>query len=244
MRRAFVIFKRELTSCLAAPLTQVVIIAFIALAGFLTFFVGEFFERGEADLEPFFAFHPFLYLGLIPAVSMRLWAAERASGTIELLLALPVRRGEAIVGKFLAAWCVAGLALGLTFPLWLTVDFLGRPDNGAILAGYIGSWLMAGAMVAIGAAVSAATRDQFTAFAVTAAVICGLIAAGTPSVLGLFPGWAPPQLIDAVADASPSTHFAAISRGVIGLREVVYFASMILAFLGVNAILVGLAEAD
>ena len=243
MRRTVAIFTRELTGSFAAPPAQAAIAAFPVLAGFLTFWAADFFARGQADLQPFFAFHPFLYLVLVPALSARLWAGERAGGTLELLLTLPLRRGEAIIGKFLAAWCVAGLALGLTFPMWLTVNFLGRPDNGAILAGYIGSWLMAGAMLAIGAAVSAATRDQFAAFVVTAALLFGLIGAGTSTGLALF-GWAAPQVIDAVMAASPTRHFAAISSGVIALRDLAYFASTMIAFLGANAILVGLGEAD
>src|SRR5487761_1164892 len=164
MRNVLTIFRREFASYFATPLAYVFIVIFLVLAGVLTFFLGDFFERGQADLRPFFMFHPWLYLVLIPALSMRLWAEERKSGTIELFLTLPIRIGEAVLGKFLAAWCFAGIALFLTFPFWITVNFLGHPDNGVILASYAASWLMAGAILAIGAAISASTKNQVVAF--------------------------------------------------------------------------------
>ena len=244
MRRTITILNRELASYFATPLAYVFIIVFLVLAGVLTFFVGDFFERAQADLQSFFAFHPWLYLVLIPALSMRLWAEERKSGTIELFLTLPIRLAEAVLGKFLAAWVVAGIALALTFPFWITVNFLGDPDNGVILASYLASWLMAGAILAIGAAVSAATKNQVIAFVVTAALVFVLIAAGTSTVLGLFRGWAPAGLIDAVAGASIFGHFTAITRGVIDLRDLLYFASVMAAFLAANAIIVDLKKAD
>ena len=220
------------------------IVIFLVMAGILTFFVGNFFERGQADLQAFFTFHPWLYLVLIPALSMRLWAEERKSGTIELFLSLPIRLGEAVVGKFIAAWLFVGIALVLTFPFWLTVRFLGDPDNGVILASYLGSWLMAGAILAVGAAVSAATKNQVIAFVVTATLVFVLIAAGTPTVLGVLQGWAPDGLIRAVAGASLFGHFAAITRGVLDLRDLVYFVSVTIAFLGANVVLIDLLKAD
>ena len=244
MRRTLTIFRRELAGYFATPLAYVFSIIFLAMSGILTFFAGNFFERGQADLQSFFGFHPWLYLVLIPALSMRLWAEERRSGTIELFLTLPIRLAEAVLGKFLAAWCLAGIALALTFPFWLTVNFLGEPDNGVILASYLGSWLMAGAMLAIGGAVSAATKNQIIAFVVTAAIVFLLTAAGTTSVIGLLRGWAPQAVVDAVTAASLYRHFNGITRGVIELRDLVYFASMIVAFLGANAILVDLTKAD
>lgn len=244
MYRIAVIFKRELASYFTTPLAYVFIVIFLVLAGVLAFFVGDFFERGQADLQSFFAFHPWLYLVLIPALSMRLWAEERKSGTIELFLTLPIRLGEAVLGKFLAAWCFAGIALALTFPFWLTVNFLGEPDNGVILASYIASWLMAGAVLAIGAAVSAATKNQVIAFIVTAALVFVLTVAGTSTVLGLLRGWAPEGLIGAVAAASIFGHFTAITRGVVDLHDLVYFLSLMVAFLAANAILVDLKKAD
>jgi ABC-2 type transport system permease protein len=181
MRNVLTIFRREFASYFTTPLAYVFIIIFLVMAGMLTFFVGDFFGRGQADLQPFFAFHPWLYLVLIPALSMRLWAEERRSGTIELFLTLPIRMTEAVVGKFLAAWCFTGIALALTFPFWLTVNFLGNPDNGVILASYIGSWLMAGALLAVGAFISAATKNQVIAFVVTAAVAFVFTAISAPS---------------------------------------------------------------
>jgi ABC-2 type transport system permease protein len=242
--RIVAIFNRELAGYFATPLAYVFIIVFLLLAGILTFFVGHFFERGQADLQSFFTFHPWLYLVLVPALSMRLWAEERKSGTIELFLTLPIRLGEAVIGKFLAAWCFSGVTPLLTFPFWLTVNFLGEPDNGVILAGYAGSWLMAGAILAIGAAISATTKNQIIAFVVTAAGVFLLTAAGTSTVLGLFRGWAPPALVSAVADASLFGHFSAITRGVIEARDLVYFVSLTLAALAANAILVDLTKAD
>ena len=239
-----IICRRELSGYFATPLAYVFIVVFLVLAGVLTFFAGNFFERGQADLQSFFTYHPWLYLMLIPAVSMRLWAEERKSGTIELFLTLPIRLGEAVLGKFLAAWLFIGLALALTFPLWLTVLFLGDPDNGVILASYIGSWLMAGAILALGAAVSAATKNQIVAFIVSASLVFVLIAAGTPTVLGLFEGWAPEGLTRAVAGASIFRHFSAITRGVLDMRDLVYFLSLMVAFLGANAVLVDLMKAE
>jgi ABC-2 type transport system permease protein len=243
MRNIAVIFRREFVGYFTTPLAYVFIVIFLVMAGLLTFFVGNFFGRGQADLQPFFSFHPWLYLVLIPALSMRLWAEERRSGTIELFLTLPIHIAEAVIGKFLAAWCFAGVALALTFPFWLTVVYLGHPDNGVILASYIASWLMAGALLAVGAFVSAATKNQLIAFVVTAALAFLLIAAGTPAVLGALQGWAPDWLIQAIAQISFIGHFGALTRGVIDLRDIVYFASIIAAFLAANAILVDLEKA-
>src|ERR1700757_1130571 len=217
MRNILTIFRRELASYFATPLACVFIVIFLVMAGMLTFFLGNFFERGQADLQSFFSLHPWLYLVLIPALSMRLWAEERKSGTIELFLTLPIRMTEAVIGKFVAAWCFAGIALALTFPFWLTVNFLGRPDNGVILASYLGSWLMAGALLAIGACVSAMTKNQVIAFVVTVA--------GSSIVLGMLQGWAPDWLIRATAQTSFLGHFGAITRGVIDLRDGFYFLS-------------------
>ncbi len=175
---------------------------------------------------------------------MRLWAEERKSGTIELFLTLPIRIGEAVIGKFLAAWCFAGIALALTFPFWITVNILGRPDNGVILASYIGSWLMAGALLAFGGCISAITKNQIIAFIVTAVVAFLFTAAGSSVVLGALQGWAPDLLFRAAVGASVLGHFAAITRGVIDLRDLVYFVSVIVAFLAANAILVDLEKAE
>ncbi len=238
------IFRREFTSYFATPLAFVFIVIFLVLAGAFAFYLGGFYERSQADLAPFFNYHPWLYLFLIPALSMRLWAEERKSGTIELLSTLPVTVGQAVIGKFLAAWCFAGLALALTFPIWITVNYLGSPDNGAILAAYIGSLLMAGGFLAIGACISAATRNQVIAFIFTVVICFGFLLAGFPLVLGLFRGWAPQSIVDAVASLSFLTHFNSISKGVIDLRDLLYFGTLIAVWLGANAIVLDMKKAD
>ena len=244
MRSIATIFRRELASYFATPLAYVFIVIFLVLAGALTFFLGDFFERGQADLQPFFNFHPWLYLVLIPALSMRLWAEERKTGTVELFLTLPISIGAAVLGKFLAAWAFAGIALALTFPFWLTVNYLGAPDNGVILASYIGSFLMAGAFLAIGACLSAITKNQVIAFVVTTTVCFLFTVSGSPIVLGFLQGWAPAALVGTVASFSFFTHFTAITRGVIEARDAVFFVSVIAAFLFANAVLVDLKKAD
>ncbi|HEY0523878.1 MAG TPA: ABC transporter permease subunit [Stellaceae bacterium] len=244
MSSAATIFRRELASYFATPLAYIFIVIFLVLAGTLTFFVGAFFERGQADLQPFFNFHPWLYLVLVPALSMRLWAEERKSGTIELLLTLPISMSAGVLGKFLAAWAFAGIALILTFPLWITVNYLGSPDNGVILASYIGSFLMAGAFLAIGACLSALTKNQVIAFVITAAISFVFTVSGSPIVLGLFQSWAPDAVLRTLASFSFLTHFNAITRGVIDLRDAVFFASVIGIFLTANVVLVDLKKAD
>jgi len=244
MRVLNTIFRRELAAYFATPLAYVFIIIFLVLAGALAFFLGNFFERGRADLQSFFSFHPWLYLFLIPAIAMRLWAEERKTGTIELILTLPITIGQAVVGKFLAAWVFCGIALALTFPFWITVSVLGNPDHGVIIAGYIGSWLMAGAFLAVGSAVSAVTRNQVIAFVVAAALCFLMTVAGTPVVLGFFSSWAPAPLVDAIASMSFLTHFLSIVRGVIDAKDLIFFLSIIIAFLFVNTAIVELKKAD
>ncbi len=240
-----VLFQRELASYFATPVAYVFIVIFLALSMSFTFYLGGFYERGQADLLPFFNFHPWLYLFLVPAVSMRLWAEERKSGSIELLLTLPVRLMDAVLGKFFAAWVFVGIALLLTFPIWITVNYLGSPDNGAILAAYIGSWLMSGAFLAIGSCISALTRNQVIAFIITVVICFAFLLAGYPLVLdavGAILPWQP--LVDAVASLSFLTHFNAISKGVIDLRDLLYFATMIGFWLYATAIVIDMKKAD
>ena len=227
MNRIGIIFKRELAGYFATPIAAVFIVIFLLLAGVFTFYLGNFFARDQADLLPFFNFHPWLYLVLIPALAMRLWAEERRGGTIELLFTLPVTMWEAVVGKFLAAWCFTGIALALTFPMWITVNLLGYPDNGVIVAGYIGSLLMAGGFMAIGSCVSALTKNQVIAFVISVVVGLGFVLSGFPLVLDFFSGWAPQFFVDLISSFSFLTHFNAISKGVIDLRDLVYFLSLI-----------------
>lgn len=242
MNGVLAVFRREFAGYFATPVAYVFIVGFLLLSGIFTFYVGGLFERGQADLKPFFNFHPWLYVVLMPAVAMRLWAEERRSGTIELLLTLPIDVGGAVLGKFLAAWAFAGLALALTFPTWITVNLLGAPDNGTIVAGYVGSLFMAGGYLAICACLSAATRNQVVAF-VSSVVVCLLFTvAGSPIVLDGLAGWAPRMLLDAVASFSFLVRFAAISDGVIDLRDVIYFASLIAVWLFAGAVVVNRAR--
>ncbi len=237
------VFRREFVTYFVTPLAYVFIVIFLALAGTLTFFLGVFFDRGQADLQPFFSFHPWLYLLLVPAIAMRLWSEERKIGTIELLLTLPVSTTQAVLAKFLAAWAFTAIALMLTFPLWLTVNYLGTPDNGVILASYTGSLIMAGAYLAVGACFSALTSNQVIAF-VLAALVCLIFSVGgTPIVLEFFTGWAPAGVIDTIASLSFMSNFRAIARGVIDVSALVYFASVIAFFLFANVILVDLYKA-
>jgi ABC-2 type transport system permease protein len=244
MHNIATIFRREFSSYFATPLALVFIVFFLVLAGAFAFQFGNFYDRGQSDLAPFFSYHPWLYLFLIPAISMRLWAEERKSGSIELLMTLPVTTGQAVIGKYLAAWAFAGLALALTFPMWITVNYLGDPDNGAIFAGYIGSLLMAGGFLAIGACLSAATRNQVIAFIFTVGLCFAFLLSGFPMVLGLFSGWAPQPVIDAIASLSFLTHFQSISKGVIDLRDLLYFATVIGVWLAANSIVLDMKKAD
>lgn len=244
MSATMAIFRRELRSYFATPVAYVFIVIFLMLAGAFTFYIGSFYERGQADLRSFFEFHPWLYLFLIPAIAMRLWAEERKAGTIELLMTLPVTAWQATLGKFLAAWAFAGIALAFTFPIWITVNYLGDPDNGAIVAAYIGSWLMAGGFIAIGTCISAFTRNQVIAFVITVFVCFGFLLSGFPLVLNLFSGWAPQVVVDGVASLSFLTHYRDISRGVIELRDLVYFGLVIGTALFASTIVLDWKKAD
>ena len=238
------IFKRELSSYFTTPLAYVFIVIFLALNGVFTFYLGGWYEREQADLHPFFDYHPLLYLFLIPALSMRLWAEERKTGSIELLMTLPISTWQAVAGKYLAAWFFSGIALLLTFPVWLTVNYLGEPDNAVIAASYIGSFLMAGSYLAIGSCVSAYTKNQVIAF-VIAVVICFIfLLSGTPLVLDLFQGWLPQVLIDTISSMSITTHFSAIQKGVIDFRDIIFFVSFIGCWLLANIIVVEMKKSD
>ncbi len=243
MSGTLTIFKRELRSYFATPVAYVFIVIFLLLSGAFTFYLGGFYERGQADLQPFFNFHPWLYLFLVPAVSMRLWAEERKSGTIELLLTLPVTMWQAVVGKFLAAWAFIAIALALTFPIWLTVNYLGSPDNGVIVASYLGSLLMAGAFLAVGECLSAATRNQVVAFILTVVICFLLLLAGYPLVLNAIGAIAPQGVVDAIASLSFLTHFESIGKGVIDLRDIIYFVLTILVWLYATAVVIDMKKA-
>lgn len=244
MNQALNICKRELGTYFGTPLAYVFLVIFLALTGVFTFYIGGFFERGQADLRSFFMYHPWLYLFLIPALSMRLWAEERKTGTIELLMTLPVSITSAVAGKFLAAWLFTAIALVLTVPIWITVNYLGNPDNAVIFAGYLGSLLMAGAYLAVGSCISAITKNQVIAF-VVAVVVCFLfILSGFPLVLDFFHSWAPQTLINAIAALSFLTHFNNIAKGVIDFRDIFYFISFIAFWLYLTIVFVELKKAD
>jgi ABC-2 type transport system permease protein len=234
MSQVWQIFKREFAAYFATPLAYVFIVIFLFTMGAFTFYIGHFYENGVADLGVFFSYHPWLYLFLVPAIAMRLWAEERRTGTMELLLTLPVPLWATVVGKYLAAWAFTAVALALTFPIWITVNYLGSPDNGVILAGYIGSLLMAGGYLAIGACLSATTNNQVIAFVVTVVVCFLFTISGAPLVLDFFRAWAPLTLISAVSSFSFVTHFAAITAGVLDIRDLIFFFSLIAVFLTAN----------
>lgn len=231
MRNVLAIARREFAGYFATPLALVFLVIFVGLTGAFAFYVGGFFENGQATLEPFFLYHPWLYLVLVPAVAMRLWAEELKTGSIELLMTLPTSTVAAVLGKFLAAWAFTALALALTFPLWITVNVLGDPDNGVILASYLGSLLMAGAFLAIGSCLSALTRNQVIAF-VGAATVCFLfVMSGLQMVLDVFRALAPPAVVEAVASMSFLTHYQLVMRGVIEAADVTFFLSLIVFWL-------------
>lgn len=238
MKPIITIAKRELSGYFASPVAFVFIVIFLLLSGFFSFMVAGFFERGQANLEAFFVWHPWLYLFLVPAVGMRMWSEERRLGTIELLLTMPVTPWQAIVGKFIAAWAVIGLALALTFPVWWTVNYLGNPDNGVIFAGYLGSFLMGGAYLAITAMTSAMTRNQVVAFIVSVVLSLFLILAGYPPVTNLLVAWAKPWVVEAIAAFSVMTHFESIQKGVLDSRDILYFVSVIVFSLFTTSVIV------
>ncbi len=244
MHGIFTIFRRELRGYFATPVAYVFLIIFLILSGVFTWQVGEFYDSNQADLRLFFQWHPWLYLALIPALSMRLWAEERRSGTIEFLMTMPITALQAVIGKFLAAWTFTGVALALTATNWWTVNYLGDPDNGVILAGYVGSFLMAGAFLAVGAALSSFTKNQVSAFVITFTVSLLFILAGFPAVTDSIPDVLPTWFVAAIRDLSFLDHFSAITRGVVEARDAIYFLSVIALFLFINTTVVDLKKAD
>ncbi|HAI15823.1 MAG: ABC transporter permease [Gammaproteobacteria bacterium] len=239
-----IIFRRELLSYFATPLAYVFIVIFLITNGIFTFELGGFYVRGQADLLPFFSFHPWLYLFMVPAIAMTLWADERKTGSIELLLTLPIRLSEAVIGKFLAAWVLTGIALLLTFPIWLTVNYLGNPDNGVIVAAYMGSWFMAGGFLAIGSCLSACTKNPVIAFILTVAICFLFVIMGSPILLNAFPQWVPQVLVDAFSAMGFLTHFDSIARGVLDIRDFLFFTVFIAAWLLASAIVIEMKKAN
>lgn len=231
MTAMITIFKRECGHYFSSPIAYVLIFLFLVLANICTFILGGFYEREQADLLSFFDFHPWLYLLIVPAIAMRTWSEEHKSGSFELLMTLPIKTSHIMYGKFLAAWVLLGLSLFLTFPLWLTVNYLGDPDNGTILSTYIGSWLMSGAFLAIGMCMSATTSNQVISFVLTSVICFIFVFAGSPMFLNLIEGFLPNMILDAIASLSFLTHFRDLAKGVIGLDNVVYYSLSIVAWL-------------
>lgn len=238
------VFRRELHSYFATPIANIFLCVFLVLSGFFTFKLGAFYEQGQADLKSFFMWHPWLYLFIVPAVSMRLWSEERKSGTIEFLLTLPVSLFEASLAKFLAGWAFLGLALLLTFPMALTVSFLGRPDYGVIIASYLGSFFMAGAYLAIGCAVSALSDSQVVSFVITTSICLIFILLGFDPVIGTLLDIFPSRFVEQLTAVSFPAHFESIQRGVVEVSDIIYFASLILYALYAGMIIIERKKAD
>jgi ABC-2 type transport system permease protein len=243
MRNVLAIFRRELGGYFSTPVAYVFLIVYLLLVGGLTCFITRFYDREQADLLAFFTWHPWVYLFLVPAVTMRLWAEERRSGTVELLFTLPITLGQSVVGKFLAAWAFTGIGLVLTFPFWITTNYLGNPDNGVILASYVGSFLMAGGYLAIGACISACTKNQVIAFVISAVACLLFVLAGLPGVLG-FLDFLPAVVLETLRSFSFLTHFESIQTGVIDIRNLSFFLSLIVTCLVLNAIVLDMKKAS
>jgi ABC-2 type transport system permease protein len=244
MRNVGIILRRELVSYFATPLAYIFILIYLVLANWFAFSLSGFYERDQADLQPLFYWQPWLYLFLCSAISMKLWSEERKSGSIELLMTLPVTLWEAVLGKFLAAWIFTSGTIALTFPLWITVNYLGSPDNGAIFAAYLGSMLLAGCFLAVGSCMSALTRNQIVAFILAVAVSFVFVLIGFSAVLDVFRIWMPQALLDAIASLSFLTHFESIQKGVIDIRDLLYFGMLIGFFLLATSTILDLRKAD
>ncbi len=244
MNAKLAIIKRELQGYFSTPIAYVFIVIFLMLSGVFAFYLGGLYERGQADLSPFFNFHPWLYLFLVPAVSMRMWSEERRSGNIELLMTLPVKQSDLVIGKFLSAWIFIAIALFLTFPIWISINYLGEPDNGLIVASYVGSLLLAGAFLAIGSCVSVASKNQVIAFIITAVLCFVFLLAGLPMVLDFFSAWLPQFMVDSIASTSFLTHYISINKGVLDLGDMMYFIMVISIWLIATSIVLDIKKAD
>ena len=244
LNKTYIILDRELKGYFRTPLASIFLLVFLALSSGMTFFLGRFFERDQADLTAFFSWHPWLFLVLMPAIGMRLWAEERRSGTIELLITLPVSNTQLVVGKFLASWIFTLIALILTMPIWITVNYLGDPDNNVILISYFGSWLMAGAFLALTSCLSALTKNQVIAFIISSISGFVLIMAGFNLVLSAVRSWSPNWITETISSMSFLSHFSRIQMGVFDLSTLVFFISMIILCLWINVQFVQVKKAD
>ncbi len=238
IRSTIALFKREILGYFSTPIAYVFITIFVVLSGLFTFYLGNFFEIGQANLVSFFEWHPWLYLLLIPAISMRLWAEEKRTGTIELITTLPLNTYSIVLGKFLAAWLFTLIALSLTFPIWITVNFLGNPDNGVIMASYFGSFLMSGGYLAIGSCISALTKNQVIAFIVSVTISFLFTLSGLPIVLDFFTTWTGQTITDVISSFSFLSNYGDITRGLIDMRSIIFFLSLIIVFLTINVFVI------
>ena len=237
-KNIFTIFKRELTGYFESPVAYVFIVIFLLLQGFFTFNIGQFFQTDQANLLVFFQWHPWIFLFLIPAIGMRLWAEEFRTGTIELLLTLPVTIFDTVLGKFFAAWLFLGIALFLTFPMIITVMYLGNPDTGVIICTYTGSFLMAGAFLSICSMTSSLTKSQVISFVISIVICLFFILAGYPPITDSLSGWAPFWITDIISNFSFLTHFDAFKSGVLDLRDFIYYISVIFFMLYINSVII------
>ena len=244
LNKTYIILDRELKGYFRTPLASIFLLVFLALSSGMTFFLGRFFERDQADLTAFFSWHPWLFLVLMPAIGMRLWAEERRSGTIELLITLPVTNTQLVVGKFLASWIFTLIALTLTMPIWITVNYLGEPDNNVIFISYVGSWFMAGAFLALTSCLSILTKNQVIAFIISSISGFILIMAGFNLVLSSVRSWSPNWITETISSMSFLSHFTRIQMGVFDLSTLVFFISMIILCLWINVQLVQVKKAD
>ena len=226
MNSFFAVFKREFKSYFSTPLAYVFLVIFLFFSGYLTFRQG-FYDVRQADMNAFFVNLPLLFVFMVPSTAMRLWAEERKSGTIELLFTLPVTIQQAVLGKFFAAWVFLGIALALTFPMVITVAYLGDPDAGLIITGYLGSFLMAGGFLAIGCFFSAVSKNQVISFVLSVVACAVFVYAGMPSTLNYFASFLPMGLVSAIENMSIQTHFESMQRGVIKFSDITYFLLMI-----------------
>lgn len=243
MRAMLTIARREFVGYFTTPLAYVFLVVFLVAAAVATFEFGDFIQRGQADLLSFFDYHPFLLLVLMPAVGMRLWTEERRQGSMELLMTLPITAWQAVIGKFAAAWAFAGICLLLTFPIVITVNWLGNPDNGIIATSYVASFLLAGALLALTSCISALTKSQVIAFVISVVAGFILMVTGLALVLDLFTGWAPEYIVDLIASFSFYTHFIELTNGVVGANSIVFFVSLIVLLLLINRQIIELKKA-
>ena len=227
VRNIWVVAKREFTDYFTSPVAYVFLVIFLLMTAAFTFLIGQFMDRNQATLQPFFMWHPWIYLFLVPAVGMRLWSEERRQGTMELLLTLPISLWHCIVGKFLASWMFLTLALVMTFPIWITVNYLGDPDNSVIVASYIGSFFLAGAYLSITSMTSAFTRNQVISFILSVVICLFLVLCGWPPVTDVVETLAPRSVVEFVAAFSVMPGIEQFNNGQIDSRTVIYFLSVI-----------------